>query len=160
MTSSPACLSNAVEKPGWPRPLLPTRAEYLVLVVARYSARGDGSFRLRRIARWRVRSNLSFDASSQLNMDAIARSEIPTRLGEADDGPAGLQFLAGDAVVAVALDVNSRFSRFRRIVKPDFAAASFRVRVIHCVSSLLESAAANCVVATTADSSRRDGRGD
>src|SRR5579864_248876 len=88
-------------------------------------------------------ANSVLDASGQLDMNAIAGGEIPAGLGDTDHRPARLEFLAGYAIVAVALDIHSRFSRFGQIVKPDFAAAPFRVGVSHGVSSLLESTGAD-----------------
>ena len=68
-------------------------------------------------------------------MDAIARRKVAAGLGDADDGPAGLQLLASQAVGAESLDVDGRLAGLRRVVKPDSRCAGvweFSDRIRSC----------------------------
>ena len=51
-------------------------------------------------------------------VDAIARDQVAAALRNANDGPAGLQLFTGNAVVAVALQVDGCFARFYLVAKP------------------------------------------
>ena len=51
-------------------------------------------------------------------VDPIARDQIAAALRDANDGPAGLQLFTGDAVVAVALQVDGGFAWFYLVAKP------------------------------------------
>jgi hypothetical protein len=61
-------------------------------------------------------------ALGQLDMVAVARRQIGAGLGDADDRFARLQFLAGDAVVEVALDIGRRHLAVAGIVEPHLRA--------------------------------------
>src|SRR6056297_131874 len=54
----------------------------------------------------------------QIGMVAIAGREIGARLGDADDRLSALQFLAGEAVIEIALDIERGHSRIIGIVEP------------------------------------------
>src|SRR6185312_17563614 len=54
----------------------------------------------------------------QFEMVAIARGEVVAGLRDADDRLAGLQFLAGQAVIEVALEIERGHSRVMRVVEP------------------------------------------
>ena len=47
-------------------------------------------------------------------VDPVARNQITAALGNADDGPAGLQLFTSEAVVAVALQVHGYFALLTR----------------------------------------------
>ena len=51
-------------------------------------------------------------------VDPIARDQVAAALCDANDGPAGLQLFTGDAVVAIALQVDGGFARFYLLAKP------------------------------------------
>ena len=53
---------------------------------------------------------------------AVAGREVRAGLGDADDGPAGLQFPAGKAVVQIALDIERAHARIVGIVEPKLGA--------------------------------------
>jgi hypothetical protein len=54
----------------------------------------------------------------QFEMVPVARGEVVAGLGDADDRLAGLQFLPGQAVVQVALEIQRGHSRVMRVVEP------------------------------------------
>src|SRR5581483_1299892 len=64
------------------------------------------------------RADARGDAFRQNEMMAIAGREVRARLGDTDDGLAGLQLLERDAVVQVALQVKRRHVRIGRVVEP------------------------------------------
>src|ERR1700677_29075 len=63
-------------------------------------------------------------------MDPVAGNKIAHALGDTNDRPAGLKLFAGDAVIAIALQVNSCFTRFGLVVEPDLAAQLFTSAVL------------------------------
>ena len=61
----------------------------------------------------------------QALVDAVAGREVGTRLRDPDDGLAGLQLLAGQPEVHVALDIERGHAGIERIVEPASAAQPF-----------------------------------
>ena len=57
-------------------------------------------------------------ALGQFHMVAVAGRQVRSRLGDADDRLAGLQFLAGDAVVQIALDIERGHAGVVGVVEP------------------------------------------
>ncbi|MFT3789959.1 MAG: hypothetical protein QM741_02550 [Rudaea sp.] len=66
-------------------------------------------------------------ARGELQVMAVARRQIATRLRDADDRTAGLEFFARQPVVQIALDVQSRVDGMGRIAEPVGAAQRFRL---------------------------------
>ena len=65
-----------------------------------------------------VVANTGFDAIDQFDVDAIAGGEIATRLRDADNGFARLEFFARPAIVHVAFDINGCHAHVVRVVEP------------------------------------------
>ena len=63
-------------------------------------------------------ADASLHALGRLDMATVARGDVATDLGDADDRLSSAQFLRRDAVVQETLDVNDRVIRMRRIVEP------------------------------------------
>src|SRR5260370_31172969 len=61
-------------------------------------------------------------ALGELDMMAVARCEIRAGLGNADDGLAGAQFVLGEAVVEIALQIERRHARIVGVVEPQLRA--------------------------------------
>ena len=62
------------------------------------------------------------DPMRQLEVMAIAGRQVVAGLRDADNGHAGLQFVAGQAIIEVALEIERGHSRIMRVVEP-FAGA-------------------------------------
>ena len=58
------------------------------------------------------------DALRQFEVMAIAGRQVVAGLGDADDRLAGLQFVAGQAVIQIALKIERGHARIVRIVEP------------------------------------------
>ena len=61
-------------------------------------------------------------AFGEVDVVAVTRGEVAAGLGDADDGLAALELLAGDAVVHVALDVERGHAGVGGVVEPAAAA--------------------------------------
>jgi hypothetical protein len=64
----------------------------------------------------------------QVEMMPVAGREIGTRLGDADDRLSGAQFLAGQAEIEVALEIERGHARIVGIVEPQPGAQGRRLR--------------------------------
>src|SRR5262245_55898951 len=62
------------------------------------------------------------DAARELEMVAVAGSEVGPGLGDADDRPARLQLLAGEPIVQIALQIERRHVGLAVVVPPVLAA--------------------------------------
>ncbi|MDR6355275.1 hypothetical protein Q3H58_001946 [Pseudomonas psychrotolerans] len=67
-------------------------------------------------------ADAGLDPLSQLQVMTIAGGEVAAGLGDADDRTTGLEFVAGQAVVHVALDVERGHVGVGRVVEPLLAA--------------------------------------
>ncbi len=67
-------------------------------------------------------------------MDAVAWNQVAAALRDANDRPSRLKFSTGNAVVAVAFQVDGRFSRFFVVIEPD-AAAQF-LPLVHLIAQI------------------------
>ena len=78
------------------------------------------------------------DPVRQFEMMAVARREVVAGLRDADDRLAGLQFLPGQAVIEVALEIERGHARVMGVVEPlagtKFASGDAGKRLVHCFS--------------------------
>ena len=76
-------------------------------------------------------ANAVTDPARKVQEMPVARRQVGAGLGDADDRLAALQFLARDAEIGVALDIQRRHRRVVGIVEPAPAAEAWlEVRVI------------------------------
>ena len=65
----------------------------------------------------------------ELHQVTIAGAEVAAGLGDADDGPAGLQLVPGEAVIHVPLEVERGHARVGAIVEPASASECHAIRL-------------------------------
>ena len=72
------------------------------------------------------------DALGEIEMMPVAGGEVVAGLRNADDRLAGLQFLAGQAVIEIALQIERGHPRIMRIVEP-FEGSQFAALAVGCL---------------------------
>ena len=67
-------------------------------------------------------ADTGLDPLGQFQVVAIAGGEVAAGLSDADDGPTGLEFVAGQAIVHVTLDIERGHVGVGRVIEPELAA--------------------------------------